>query len=131
MAYEVFQRSSIRVDTPTLSLVPDGRVAINSAACRLLIEANVEKVIILWDKRHNKMAVKGATKEDANAFTITFASDLHAGTFRAKTFLDYIGWRAANRITLPVVWNASEKMFEFSLPKEHLKAGEITKKRFA
>ncbi len=36
MAYEVYNRTKVRTDTPTMSLVPDGRIVLNSAAVRIL-----------------------------------------------------------------------------------------------
>lgn len=35
MTYEVFKRTGARVETPTISIVPEGRIAINSAAVRI------------------------------------------------------------------------------------------------
>jgi hypothetical protein len=128
VAYEVFQRTSVRVDVPVLSIVPGGRVAINAAACRLLTGAGIKTVIILWDKERRKMAVKAAPKGEKNSFTITFAADLHSGTFAAKSFLQHIGWSATRRETLPTVWNASEKMFELSLPAKYVGAEDKPKR---
>jgi len=72
VAYELFRRSSIRLDTPTLSIVPGGRVAVNAAACRLLLEARVKAVVTLWDEENRKIGVKAAAKGEPNAFTVTF-----------------------------------------------------------
>jgi hypothetical protein len=130
LAYEVFKRTSVRVDTPALSIVPGGRVAINSAACRLLLEAGVKTVVVLWDRTAHKMAVKAAPKGERNSFTVTFASDHHAGSFAAKSFLSHIGWNAPKRERLPTTWNAAEKMFEATLPPLYLASTAIgTKKR--
>jgi hypothetical protein len=128
LAYEVFQRTSVRVDVPVLSIVPGGRVAINAAACRILTQAGIKTVIILWDKDKCKMAVKAAPKGEKNSFTVTFAADLHSGTFAAKSFLQHIGWHATKRETLPTVWNASEKMFELSLPEKYVGAEDKPKR---
>jgi hypothetical protein len=129
VAYETFQRKSIRVDIPTLSIVPDGRVAINAAACRLLIAAGVKTVMILWDKAAGKMAVKAAPKGEKNTFTITFAEDHHSGSFAAKSFLRHIGWNAPTRIMVQTAWSEKDKMFEVVLPSQFLTSGATEAKK--
>ena len=129
MAYEMFQRKSVRVDTPILSIVPGGRVAINAAACRLLIEAGIKTVVILWDKATNRMAIKAAPKGEKNSFTITFAEDHHSGTLAAKSFLRHIGWNAAKREMLLTTWNTAEKMLEATLPRQYIASSATEGKR--
>jgi hypothetical protein len=131
VAYELFERSSIRVDTPVLSVLPAGRLGLNAAACRLLKEADVKTVVILWDKANNKMAIKAASKDQRNAFSVSFGSDSH-GTLTIKSFLQHIGWHAPERQSLPTMWNATEKMFEVTLPAKYLGAEAKTprKRRF-
>ena len=104
-------------------------MAVNAAACRLLIQSGIKAVVILWDSANSKMAVKAAPKGEPNSFTVTFAADLHAGSFRAKSFFDHIGWHAKQRIALPTTWSAAEKMFEVSLPTQHLGSDEVPKKK--
>jgi len=121
MAYEKFARTSVRVDTPTLSLVPDGRITVNAAACRLLAGAGVKAVVLLWDELTHRIALKAAPKGDRDAFAISITG-LHSGSLRAKSFLTYIGWNAPRRQTLPATWSESEKMLEAMLPPAFLKA---------
>jgi hypothetical protein len=120
VAYELFERTAVRVETPTLAIAPSGRVAINAAACRLLMEAGIKTVVILWDNATNKMAVKAAPKGEKNSFTVTFVRGNHSGSFTAKAFLRHIGWNAAKRERLATTWNATEKMFETTLPLKYL-----------
>ena len=70
MAYEVYQRTSFRVEDPALSLTPDGKIALNAPAVRLLREANVKFVLLLWDKNNRKVALKAAVKGDTNAYAV-------------------------------------------------------------
>jgi hypothetical protein len=116
MAYEVFRRTGVRVEEPTLSLVPDGRIALNAAAVRILAQASVKFVLLLWDSSSRSVALKAATKGDKNAYTVSIASNTHSGSLRAKSFFDHIGWTAPKRTMLPATWNESEKMFEITLP---------------
>src|SRR5215467_514007 len=106
MSYEVFKRTGTRVDAPTLAITKDKRIAINAAAVRVLLEAGVRFVLLLWDKTNNRMALKAALKGDKNAYVISLAPDKRAGTVRAKAFLDYIGWNASRREVFPAGWNA-------------------------
>ena len=122
MAYEKFARTSVRVETPTLSLVPDGRITVNAAACRLLRGAGVKAVVLLWDELTHRVALKGASKGDRDAFAVSMQPDNHSGSLRAKSFLTYIGWNAPSRQTIPATWNESEKMLEAMLPPSFFKA---------
>jgi hypothetical protein len=120
MAYEMFERTAVRVDTPALSIAPGGKVAINAAACRLLTEAGIKSVVILWDKARNKMAIKAAPKGEKNLFTITFTGR-YSASLKAKSFLDHIGWNAPKREMLHTTWSPAEKMLEATLPPHYLK----------
>jgi hypothetical protein len=115
MAYELFQRTNTRVDAPTLSIVPDGRIALNAAAVRILVAAGVKAVLLLWDKENCKLAVKAANKGDKNAFALSIVRNSSA-KLGVKSFLGHIGWNAPRRETVDATWNAQEKMFEATLP---------------
>lgn len=129
MAYEIFQRTAVRVETPSLAVAPGGRIAFNAAACRLLIDAGVRNVVILWDKARNRMAIRAASKGEKNSFTVTFTGGSHSGSLRAQSFLRHIGWNAAKREALAATWNAAEKMFEATLPAQCLPSRADGKKR--
>ena len=124
MGYEVFTRTGVRVESPTVSLVPDGRITINAAAVRILIQAGVKTVLLLWDKANNRMALKAASRADKSTYAVSIAPGSHSGSLRAKLFLVHIGWNAPNRQTLPAVWDEKEKMFEVSLPSQFLGSGK-------
>jgi hypothetical protein len=129
MAYELFERVAVRVDTPTLSIAPGGRIAFNSAACRLLLEARMKNVVILWDKDTRHTAIRAAPKGGKNAFAITFTGKNHSASVTAKAFLRHIEWNASKRVALATTWNAAEKMFEAVLPQQYLAKGPIHGKR--
>jgi hypothetical protein len=130
MAYEVYTRSRVRVEAPSVSIRPDGRVAINAAATRILEAAGIKSVLLLWDKASYRMAIKSTSKGDKNAYVVSFAPEGHSSTIRAKSFFSYVGWGAPRREMLPASWNASDKMFEIMLPPAFLKpAGTLEKPR--
>jgi hypothetical protein len=121
MAYEVFKRTGARVEEPTLSIVPDGRIAINAAAVRVLLDSKTKSVLLLWDRANRKLALKAAGKGDKNAFAVSF-SDRHSASIRAKSFLSHIGWIAQQREMLPATWSEEERMFEVTVPLEYVGA---------
>jgi hypothetical protein len=118
MAYEVFERSGTRVEQLALSLVPDGRIALNAAAVRVVAKAGVTSVLLLWDKANNKFALKAATKGDKNSYALSIARGSYSGSLRAKSFLSHIGWSVSKRTMLLATWNDVDKMLEVTLPTE-------------
>jgi len=115
MPYETFERTGVRVEEPSISIVPDGRIAINAAASRILLEAKVKSVLLLWDKANRKIALKAASPSDKNSFAVSLTGS-HSGTVRAKAFVDHIGWLGRPRETIRAEWNDKERMLEASIP---------------
>ncbi len=113
MAYETFERTAVRVESPTLSVTTDGRIALNAAASRLFEKAEAKAVTILWDKATYGIALQAAQKGDKNAFSI---STQRSSTITTKRFLEYIGWSAERRQTVPARWNGQMRMLEAKLP---------------
>ena len=120
MAYELYERVAVRVDTPTLSIASGGRIAFNAPACRLLLDAKIKTVVILWDKDTKQVAIKAAPRGEKNAFGISFTGDNHSASLTAKLFLRHVEWNASKRVALATTWNAVEKMFEAILPQQFL-----------
>jgi hypothetical protein len=131
LAYELFERVAVRVDTPNLSIAPGGRIAFNAAACRLLLDAKIRTVVILWDKDASRMAIKTAPRGERNAFGISFTGANHSASLTAKLFLRHIGWSASKRVALATTWNAGAKMFEATLPPQYLATTSLHGKRRA
>jgi len=121
VAYEVFKRTGARVDTPAVSIGQSGKISLNAAAVRILREAGVKSVLLLWDKTNRKIAIKESQKGDKNTFAASITRS--TGAIRAKAFVSHIGWGARQREKLPAIWNAAEKMFEIVLPPTHLRSG--------
>jgi hypothetical protein len=119
MGYEVFKRTGARVETPTISITPDGRITINAAAVRIARESRVKSVVLLWDSNNHRLAIKVTSTSNPDSYALTIATS-HSGSMRAKSFLKYIGWRARKRETIPATWDERERMFEATLPVEYL-----------
>jgi hypothetical protein len=126
MAYELFERKSVRSVSPQAAIAPGGRIILNAAAARLLLEAGAKFVVLFWDKSKKKMAIKGVQKSSEHSFAITFMPNEglpSSGSITAKSFLQHIEWNALKREQLPTTWNASDRMFELSLPVQYLGSG--------
>ena len=117
-------RTGARVEEPTLSIVPGGRIATNAAATRIVLEAGIKRVLLLWYWTNHRIAIKAAKKGDENSYAISVAPGSHSGSLRAKTFLSHIGWNGSKRQMVPTVWNEKEQMFEATLPIKHLDSPE-------
>jgi hypothetical protein len=129
VAYELYKKTSFRTEEPTIALTPDGRLSLNAATCRILSSSGVARVVMLWDAIGKKVALKAAAKFDKNAFAVSLVRDEHAGSIRAKSFLNYIGWRAGQRVVIPATWDETERMLEIALPAEYLNSGQGTAER--
>ena len=119
MAYETFERKSVRIEEPAIAIAPmsDGRIALNAAATRLFEEAGIQAVRILWDKSSCGIALQGARKDDENSFSVAFGGRHSQATITPKTFLKYIGWTADRRQTVRAKWDAQQKILEAELPR--------------
>jgi hypothetical protein len=54
-----------------LSIVPEGRIAINAAAARIFVGLGIKSVLLLWDQASHKLAIKAAHKGDKNAYAVS------------------------------------------------------------
>ncbi len=120
MAYETFERSSVRVEEPILAVAPDGRLFLNAAATRLFENAGVRAVRILWDKAKCGIALQGANKDDKNAYALAFSRGRSASV-SGKAFFQHIGWSHDRRLTVPAKWNEQQKMLEAELPSRFVR----------
>lgn len=117
MAYETFERRVTRTEEPALSILTDGRIALNAAATRLFQGAGAMAVKILWDKAKCGIALQAAKRGEKNSYSIYFSRGRSA-FISAKTFLPFIGWSADQKQTVPGRWNAQQKMLEAELPAQ-------------
>ncbi len=115
VAYETFERRVTRTDDPALSILADGRIALNAAATRLFQGAGATAARLLWDKEKRGIALQATEKGDKNSYSIYFSRGRSA-FISAKTFLPYIGWSSDRGQTVPARWNAQLRMLEAELP---------------
>jgi hypothetical protein len=125
MAYEIFKRTGIRVEEPTVAITPRGTIVFNAATSRIMAGAGVRAVLLLWDKGASKLAFKAASKKDRDAFVVSVASGRSSASLKAKSFLTYVGWQSKKRESLSATWNEKEKMLEITLPSEFLAGVDV------
>ena len=114
----MFKRTGGRVGSPAISIVPDGRIALNAASARAFSNAGAKAVFMFWDSSTSKMAMKAAAKGDKNSYAVSLAANLNSGSIRAKSFMEHVGWKAEKREMLPAEWNEKEQMLEIALPAQ-------------
>ena len=92
MAYEIFERQAVRVEEPTLTVapLPDARISLNAAASRLLKNAGVKAVKILWDMGACRLALQATRKNDLNSYSVVFGRGGRQSTVSGKAFLNII-----------------------------------------
>jgi hypothetical protein len=120
MAYELFKRTGIRVEEPTVAITPRGTIVFNAAASRIMVGAGIKAVFLLWDKSVNKLAFKAASRKDRDAFVVSLATGRSSASLKAKSFLSYIGWQAKKRESFSATWSEKEKMIEITLPSDSI-----------
>jgi hypothetical protein len=128
MAYETFERRVTRTEEPALSVLADGRIALNAASTRLFQGVGAIAVNILWDNEKRGIALQSAKKGAKNSYSIYFSRGRSA-FISAKTFLPYIGWSADRSQTVPAKWNAQLKMLEAELPAQFVGSDSAAQKR--
>jgi hypothetical protein len=126
--YETFERRVTRTEDPALSVLADGRIALNAAATRLFQAVGAMAIKILWDKAKCGIALQVVKKGDKNSYSLYFSRGRSA-FISAKLFLPYIGWSSDRTQTVPAKWNAELKMLEAKLPAEFVGWSSEVEKR--
>lgn len=116
--YELYPRNLARASAPVISVTKLGRITMNAAATRVLVQTGVANVLLLWDAAARKFALRPTEKSDSTTYQIRFARDNAGAGFSAKPFLRMIGYDFEKTRALPTTWNEAEGMFEVTLPQE-------------
>jgi hypothetical protein len=123
MPFELFERKTSRVTSPAITLSPEGRIGVNSAATELFMRDNVEFVYILWDRETRRMAIRPTMRKDARAFRITYNKNKSSAAIAAKSFMDHIGYNYSDRQTYAAEWDEKEGMI-IELPAERMESAQ-------
>lgn len=118
MAFEVFDAKSAKRTTvayPVITIQANGVVRLNKAAAQAL--KTPDRVLLLWDRPHNKMGVVAATDpDDARAYRVSYESG--ATKLAPKAFLAYIGFVSDRSVQVNAV--LLKNVLEATIPKENI-----------
>jgi len=127
MAYERIDKplgTGIRLDRPMMRVTPNS-LALNSKSNKILLEAGISRVWILWDAQRCRVALRAAPPDDLAAFGVSRTNGPNRtsrqATVGAGTFLKRIGWNPPERpVSVPADWNEAEQQLEANLPPEYI-----------
>lgn len=120
MAYERFDKRSVRLGEPSFTIRTDGRIRLNADATRLLAAKAVTHVWIFWDASRSKLALKPTNSRDKAAYKVVFSKTQNMSEIGAKAFIRHLGWNSPRPFSTSVTWNTKEALLEGvePLPKE-------------
>jgi hypothetical protein len=116
--YKIFPRNLARASSPVVSANRLGRITLNAAAARKMLEKQIEYVYVLWDADARKFALQRCPEPDATAYQLRFAEGNAGAGFSAKPFLKTIGYEFEETIALATQWLENEQLLEVCLPTE-------------
>lgn len=116
--YKIYPRNLARASSPVVSATRLGRITLNAAAARIMVEKRIENVFLLWDADARKFALKPSEKPDATAYQLRFAPENAGAGFSAKPFLRLLGYDFEETIALATEWLENDQILEVTLPSE-------------
>jgi 5S rRNA maturation endonuclease (ribonuclease M5) len=114
MGYEMLGSHSRKsAELPVITFGSGGIIYINSFAMNKHLK-NVKRVIILYDKDMQKLAIKPVAKDIDGSYKLNFSSQERksTGMISARSALKTV---AIKNKRFEGIWNNSEKMIEVSL----------------
>jgi hypothetical protein len=116
--YKIYPRNLARASSPVVSATRLGRITLNAAAARIMVEKRTENVFLLWDADARKFALKPSDKPDATAYQLRFAPENAGAGFSAKPFLRLLGYDFEETVALATEWLENDQILEVTLPSE-------------
>ncbi len=127
VGFELFEQKLRRLNPPVVRIHPGQQKFIgNIELGRILREADVQAVLILWDQGNQRVAFQAVSPGTKNAFTVTRGT-LGQPIVTARGLLKRLGWSAKKTLAFPATWNPVERMVELTLPAEYVKGARKPK----
>jgi hypothetical protein len=133
MGYTIFEKEyPSKSTTPTITISPLGRCALNRAAAEMLSKDAVDNVLLLWDEEAKKFAIRPITKKDNRSFTIRYTTrakddkTVVGAAFSGVMFLNHIKYDASTTGTYPITRTSDGSLYEVQLPAERFGAKSLT-----
>jgi len=120
MPYETYNRKTDKPIVPPFLTIrrPNdtpgfARMTLNVTAMRILHDAKIDAVALLWDKENYRIALRAVPADDPLAFRISPGRKNFQGNVSAAGFLRYIGFHIdPAAVRLRVSWNPAKRMLE-------------------
>jgi len=119
MAWEVFERDRVVSGEPTATITKMGRISLNKIAALTFADKKAEYAELLWDKETHSVGVRNSEKKKG-VFRLSYGDNGNGVGFSCSTFLNYIRYDWTQSRNFPAQWDASEQMFFFQIPAEHI-----------
>lgn len=123
MGYTIFEKEYPSKSTsPTITISPLGRCALNRAAAEMFSKDAVEHVLLLWDGEAKRFAVRSVGKNDKRSFPVRYSrkddKTVIGGAFSGVMFLKHIKYNYKETGTYPITRSADGALYEVQLPEE-------------
>jgi hypothetical protein len=113
MAYTIYERRSIRVWQPAVTITAVGRISLNAPLTRTFRAKAVEAALLLSDLEQQMMALRPTGKKDKRSYIISYGAG--QAFLSARSFLKAMGWDERT-YRIPAEWNEKESHLEFKIP---------------
>jgi|ERR1017187_1870450 hypothetical protein len=117
MAYTVYSGKLIRTATPEVSISPDGRLRLNSAACRLFHDKGAKWVHLLSDPQERKIGLRARRKMDKQSYSISYGHLFNQASLSVKGFLVTLGWDGKSYSHIDAQWDDEQCLLELKMPQ--------------
>jgi hypothetical protein len=125
MPYVIYEKSYPSKSTsPTITISPLGRCALNRAAAEMLHKDALDNVLLMWDEPAKKFAIRAISKKDNRSFNLRYQykdndqKTVVGAAFSGVMFLKHIGYDYTTTATYPVTRTEDGTLYEVELPNE-------------
>jgi hypothetical protein len=123
LAFEEVKRTKRAVSALGFSISKQtGRLTLNARTSKLFRRWHVTHVLLLWDARERKIALRGVEQGTPNSYTIGFHPTDNTASFLVRGFLRWLGWSYAGGsfVALTATWRSKDLRLEASVPAPNL-----------
>jgi hypothetical protein len=122
MGWEIYTRTTqMRETQPTVNISKLGRIGLNRATAQLLKKNFTERVLLMFDRESNRIALRPITKKDPSAYSVLYGRKDAYASVAGKGFFLFIGYDLSKGRTFPAKWNEKDNILEVEIPSECLK----------
>ena len=125
MSYEIFEKKSVRIGRPSVTINPVGKIYFNQETTDWLRARKIKQVLLGWNSDDLMVIVKSARSTDTRAYRLAYNNKGGGSTITARSFLNWINFdKEMPLLTVDVGIDDDEKTIEFGIPGEYLEDDE-------